>query len=346
MDEPQPQPQKETRAQLVVRGALRGRVTIALSALAVLASLVSLLKTSVSAETVGAVLAFVALLLFLGQIAGRSFLMQLEQHGMLEKTELAAHELAIIRRNTEEELRAEQMQNQRLELLLTAMRAFNLIEVDSLKALSRSWPTTSFYLQRHATTIVEILKGRWDRSEFLRPEQLWREYKELLTQMRDGETFRSTVCVPSEPALLFDDKVFNEYVDAIYEAASLQKVEVKRLFVLDCEDWPPHKDSLEPKVLEHLRALAKVASSASALKARVTSEKIAKEHFHMGPPDFMMWGDGLLISSDLNGPDGLVTRAVFDFASDGYSAEILKRRKEFDALFADSKKVLPLGDVI
>ena len=347
MADPSLVPGEPTRTQRIVNEALRGRVTIGLTLLALLGSVLSLLAHITTAQTVGAVLGFLALLLLLAQIAGRSFLMQVEQRGMLLKTEEAAKELQIIRRNTEEELRAEEKQTQQLELMFTAMREFNLIQVKSLDALRESRPTTSFYLQRHAAAIVEILGGHWDRSEYLRPEQLWREYSELVTRMRSGETFRSTVCVPSDPAILFDDPAFNDYVNAIYDAAVSQKIKAKRLFVLDCDAWPPSRDSLDRKVLEHLRKLAEVENeSEGALKVRVASEVEAKKHFHLGPPDFMMWGDGLLILSDLEGPGGLVTRAEFYFSTNNHAPEIVKRQTEFDNLFNDPKRALPLAAIV
>jgi hypothetical protein len=342
MAEQSPQPSEQPRTKRFVDRALRPRISLLLVVFALVGAVVALVK-DVSPPAVGASLGFVALLLVLAQIAGRSFLMQVEQSEMLERTSEAADELRVIRRNTEEELRAELKQNSQIELLLTAMKEFNLIEVDSLNALDASRPTTAFYLQRHGTAIVKILGGHWNRSEFLRPQQLWYEYKELVTRMKRGEIFRSTVCLPSDPALLLRDKDFNEYVDAIYEAADSQQVQVKRLFVLNDEDLPPRDSSLDLEVLEHLRVIAKVEEETPALEARVTSQKNATSHFNLRPPDFMMWGEGLLIVSDLNSPNELVTRADFYFASNNHSEEITSRQEEFDALFADSKRALPLS---
>ena len=195
------------------------------------------------------------------------------------------------------------------------------------------------------TAIADILGGHWDRSEFLRPEQLWREYGELMTRLKPGATFRSTVCVPSDPALLFDDTTFGGYVLAIYYASRSQGVKVKRLLVLNCEEWPPDQDALDHKVLDHLRELRKIEESTPTLEARVTIDRFARDAFHEHP-DFMVWGDGLLIQSDLNGADGLVTQAEFYFASNSYTEEIDRRQKQFDKLFEDADHAIPLTAIV
>jgi hypothetical protein len=338
---------EKSRAQGVAHAAVRARVVIVLSTLAVVGAAVSLLNNAVDAPIVGGVLGFVLLLIILAQIALRSYLMQHDQLGMLQKTEKAVEELEIIRTNTEEELRVEERQTRQLELLFTAMKEFNLLEVKSLEALEKSLPTTSFYLQRHATAIMEILKGHWDRSEFLRPQQLWHEYAKLVTLMRRDEIFRSTVCIPPDPADLFEDEKFNKYVDAIYKSAKSQGVQVRRLFVLDCEVWPPDKGSLDAKLLEHLEKLQEVESAVKALQVRVTMESTAsQEVFHRSNPDLMIWGDGLLILSDLSGPNGLVTQAEFFFANNSHSEQISKRQVQFDELFKDPERALTLAEVI
>ena len=121
---------------------LRARATIALSILALLTSAVTLITETGSVQTV----AYVYLLLLVAQVSVRAYLVQIEQKAIIEttedttkklldKAEGAAKELQEIKKTTEEELRAEERQNKRLELLFTALKEFNLIEVKSLETL-------------------------------------------------------------------------------------------------------------------------------------------------------------------------------------------------------------------
>ena len=343
MSEPRTPRQSDVRAERILNKALQARLSVALLGLALVGSAISLASNVASAQTVGPVLGFIALLFLLAQIAGRSYLMQTEQRRMLLQ---ANRELETIRRNTEEELRVEEKQTRQLELLFTAMREFELIKVKSLEALQENRPTTSFYLQRHASTIIDILDGRWNRTERLRPGQLWHEYSQLIAQMRAGETFRSTVCVPTSPSDLFADEDFETYVRAIYRAAEKKAVHVKRLFVLDVGEWPPRSDSLAPEVREHFRVLAEKDKQISTLEARVTDKDTASLHFHLQPPDFMMWDDGLLIQSDLNGPGGLVTRADFYFNGNSHGKEIRDRLSDLDRLFGDARATLSVAALV
>ncbi len=344
------------RGKQIAQQAVRAYVTIGLSLLALLATALTLIATTISGHVIVAVAGFIYLVLLVAQLSVRAYLAHLEQQEMVLATEDAtsellarandaAGELQEIRRVTEQELRSEEAQNRRLEMIFTALKDFNLIEIESLDVLSESRPATLFYMQRQITAITGVLGGHWDRKEFLRPEQLWREYRELVGRLKEDETFRSTVSVPSEPGLLFDDSTFNQYVQAIYEAARLHSVVVKRLLVLPGHQWPPDKDKLDHKIVEHIRDLRKHEESIQTLKARLTSNGIASQHFNLHP-DFMVWGDGLLIKSNLAGAGELVTQAEFFFASRNQNEEILKRQKQFDDLFAHTQETLPLTAVL
>jgi hypothetical protein len=344
-----PPPHKEnTKTQWVVNEALRARTAIIISLAALLGAGVSLAKAAVGVPAVTAALGLVGVLLLLVQIAGRSFLMQLQQEHMLLKTENAADALRIIQRNTEEELRAEQKQSLQLEFLFTAMREFNLLQVESFERLSESRPTTSFYLQRQASSIVDVLKGRWDRSELLRPAQLWREYAKLMEMMRGDEIFRSTVCIPPDPADLFNEPMFTKYANEIRKAADPGErgVKVKRLFVFNREVLPPDGEALEPAVLKHLQELQDLEAELSTLEVRVTTKSIASTCFNRLHPDLMIWGNGLLILSDLSGPKELVTQAEFYFSGNNYTKEIADRQRQFDELFASPEEAFLLNDVL
>jgi hypothetical protein len=346
--EVRPQP-PEQRRKRIASEALRARVTLGLAGLALLASAITLAAKFASARTVGVILGFLAVLVILAQLLARSYLMQLEQEAIVETTAASAEglqkELRAIRRTTEEELRIEEKQNKHLEQLFTAMKELKLIQVESLDVLSQSRPATLFYLLRHRDAIVDVLSGYWDRTESLLPSQLWGEYKNLVGGLRQDQIFRSTVCVPSEPSRLFDNSVFTNYVAAIYEAAETKSVQVRRLVVLDGEEWPPDEGSLDSKLYRHLRELHDKEDKIPTLTARVTSDEIARAHFKLNP-DFMVWGDELLVKSDIPKRGDLVTHAEFYFPTNSQAEEIRRRQEQFDTLFDDATRALPLAAVI
>lgn len=337
---------KAERAQRVAREALRARITVAVAAVAVVLSALALVLRWVESGTqiaiaLGAVYAMLALF----QVALRTFLLQTAQETIVDKTEEAANTLDEIKRTAEQELKAEERQNRNLELLFTALRDFNIIQAESLDMLLEARPTTTYYLQRQVSAIVAILHGSWDRSESLQPEQLWMEYAELLKRLKPEEQFRSTVYVPTDPEPLFKDASFQRYVKEIYKAVRSQKVDVvRRLFVLEDETWPLTREALPTVLIDHLRYLQRVEHETSSLTARVTINEHAKMKFH-GHPDFMVWGDGLAIESNLTGKDGLVVTARFFFAGT-HDEEIRRRQDQFDEVFGDETETMSLEQLL
>jgi hypothetical protein len=327
--------------------ALRVRVTLALSAIALAAAIVTYLTTGVSAHTAGNVLGFVLILILLLQIAGRGLLIHADQMAIVQSSEEAAEELKSIKSDTEAELRLEKRHSQNLELLLNAMQNLNLVELRSPSELEQSRPATLFYLKRHAAAILSILEGYWDRSEFLQPVQLWQEYAELIPLLREGDLFLSTVCIPADPINLFHNSSFRKYVASIIDAVEAGRIEARRLFIFGQDTpWPPNLEDLHPSVCTHFQELQAVEHATNMLKVRATSEKIARMRFQAPDPDFMVWGDGLLIESNLAGEGGLVTNAKFFFADGTEGRMITKRKWEFDQLFEDEDDTRPISDFL
>lgn len=326
--------------QRVARSVHKTRVTVAGSLLALVGAVVALFAGLADAKESLSGFAVAVIFILIGQIAARSYLVLAEQEDLVESAGNAQMVLASIQQGMRAELRLEQQQSLQLTSLLSALKECELLSVHSLEALEEHRPATRYYLRTQADAIIDILGGTWDRSEYLRPSQLWHEYEYLIGQMVAGGVFRSTVCVPHDPELLFGDASFASYLQAIYQSARERGVRVRRLYVLECKQLPQGTQDLHPALAEHLDELRGVEAQVAEFEVRMATFGAAKTAFHEHP-DFMIWGEGLLVESDLSGEDGLVAKAKFHFAgtkSQTTASELIaKRTQEFDRLFDDRR---------
>ena len=329
------QDESMTRTERAAESLLRARVSVLLMVLTVLGAAVALIRSWTEPGIVAAAAGLVAVLLVLARVALSDYLLHQEQKRTLR-------DLREVRRIAEEDLRTDQRQNAKLEQLLGAMRDFNVIQGQALEELRQAKPATRYYLESHTDAISDVLTGAWNRRESLRPEQLWREYGDLLGMLREGQLFRSTVVVPDDPESLLANADFNRYVDKIYDAA--ERIEIRRLIVLDRRSWPPRRDDLPGPVLEHLTRLREVEGKTAGLTARVTTRARALMAFNEYP-DFMIWGDDLLIESNLDGPEGLVVKAVFYFAGT-QDEQIRDRQRDFENLFGNAEQAVTLDGLL
>jgi hypothetical protein len=326
-----------SRTERAARELLRARSAALLAGLGALGALLALVGKWAEPGTVATLVGLVSVLFVLARIAITNHLLHTKQLEVMT-------DLQELRQIAEADLAADQKQNVKLEQLLKAMRNFNVIQVEALEELRDAKPATWYYLESHTEAISDVLNGAWKRRESLRPEQLWTEYADLLAKLRPGEEFRSTVVLPEDPIALLQNTKFADYAEKIYEAARSKQIAVKRIFVLDVPSSPPRREELPDAVLAHLRELQRIEQETPSLSVKVTTKSKAVMTFREYP-DFMIWGNHLLIESNLDGPDGLVVKAIFYFAGT-QDGQISERRKNFDDLFERDPEVIGLDQLL